>query len=266
MKPLSERLPLIDGAIDKLYGKWPPYVGDKSDFNRPFLIETTEIHSLGKGVYSCSDFGIHHDNDKWIAICTREEFEQRVKERRAMEKYEYMKEYLCSGVKPDLPDDVEIEILIKGQSSWLDAVVGELVWANGLRSTPDIEKFRIVDERYKPNSKKDWLGKGDRPSIGDSIDVYEDGCDVRRIIVCFVDENVVFGWDVSAPFVYAHFSRSVCTFKPTPTEEDELVERLAKTIKRAEEANTDLVLADEEYRLIASYAVKDGWRPPKSKD
>ena len=78
-----------------------------------------------------------------------------------MKSYEYMKEYECNGVKPDLPDDVKIEFLIKGQSSWFDTIVGELVWANGLRGVDDIEKFRIVDERWKPKTKNDWPQQGD---------------------------------------------------------------------------------------------------------
>lgn len=63
MKEYKERLPLIDEAIDKLDGEWP-----HSDLN--YLLEVTS-----KNAWACAV-----KQNKYL--CTRQEFEQRVKELR----------------------------------------------------------------------------------------------------------------------------------------------------------------------------------------
>lgn len=254
MKPLSERLDLVDKAIDELGGTPLWHEDDAVFLKRHINMDSSFITGSSSLAESA----------RRAFIYTREEFEQRVKERESMEKYEYMKEYLCSGVKPDLPDDVEIQVKLKNikySSEWskVTRTVGENSWDNGVLA------FRIVDDRWKPETKNDWYEKGELPPVDSLVDtigtnlVYGQGekeCRVRG----YVDGVIV----VQMSYGYGCFSLG--NLKPSKTEEDELVERLAKTIKKAEEANTDLVLANEEYRLIASYAVKDGWRPPKSKD
>jgi hypothetical protein len=259
MKPLSERLELIDKAIDELGGN-PLWHEDDSVF-------------LKRHINMDSSFITGHssleESARLAFICTRQEFEQRVKDRRAMEKYEYMKEYLCSGVKPDLPDDVEIEILIKGQSSWLDAVVGELVWANGLRSTPDIEKFRIVDERWKPEAKNDWYEKGELPPVGEVVEFYKDpyflqtdkdfctNGDELEVLAHRKGEasDVAIVWNKRA--LQARGVVREC-LKPLRTEEDELVERALKDI--------NLTDVSDPPNITARDLIKAGWRPPKIKD
>ena len=60
--------------------------------------------------------------------------------------YEYGVEYETNGEKPNLPDDVLVNVMFNGK--WKDwgnycNSVGVWVWSES-------DKFRIVDERYKP--------------------------------------------------------------------------------------------------------------------
>lgn len=67
--------------------------------------------------------------------------------------YKYGVEYETNGEKPDIDDDVLVEVhLIRSAiSGWygigdcISATVGAWDWL-------DIDKFRIVDERYKPTT------------------------------------------------------------------------------------------------------------------
>lgn len=144
MKTYKERLPEIDKAIFDLGGEWPPYVGDTSDFSRPFLIISTGNHSRGAGIYSCSNFGAEHDNVTWVRICTRTEFEARVADWRRL--YEW-----C---------DTELEfkefIQLKPRV-WASAAEEERVnWQLSLEGKP----------------KSDWFENGDWPPVGEVVEFF----------------------------------------------------------------------------------------------
>ena len=89
-------------------------------------------------------------------------------------KYEYGVEYETNGEKPDLPDDVKVEVKAVYRNSidesdgseWLSQRIVELnIWEN-------TTKFRIVDERYKP---KEQEMNSDLPPIGSIVDIIERG-------------------------------------------------------------------------------------------
>ena len=59
-------------------------------------------------------------------------------------KYEYGVEYECDGVKPELPDDVMVEVCANMKGRMFPYTVGgNTAWEHTAR-------FRIVDERFKP--------------------------------------------------------------------------------------------------------------------
>jgi hypothetical protein len=63
--------------------------------------------------------------------------------------YKWGVEYQTNGEKPDLPDDLVIEWLdIDGK--WIKTNAKGVCWTKAMCGAFDIEKFRIVDERYKP--------------------------------------------------------------------------------------------------------------------
>ena len=60
-------------------------------------------------------------------------------------KYEYGVEYTTNGVKPDLPDDVLVEVTYSKSGTWFENTVDDIRWLVG-----GVVSFRIVDQRYKP--------------------------------------------------------------------------------------------------------------------
>lgn len=72
--------------------------------------------------------------------------------------YKYGVEYECSGVKPDLPDDVLVAVRSSdhGFESFPERQVGINAWQL-------TAAFKIVDERYKPDS---WHARGELPPVG----------------------------------------------------------------------------------------------------
>lgn len=87
--------------------------------------------------------------DSGEVICTTEEFTQRAKELGWINGYLWGKECPTNGKKPDLPDDVIVEPIIIG-ITWTQTsrAVSGLSWNL-------IDRFRIVDQRYKPMSKSE---------------------------------------------------------------------------------------------------------------
>jgi len=99
--------------------------------------------------------------------------------------YEYMKEYECNGVKPDLPDDVLIQIrcdnhpTLKGD--WLYSgsdelpnipmLVGEMLLEDGNNNS--VTHFRIVDERYKPKNEQDVVNHPQHYQFFDGVEAIE---------------------------------------------------------------------------------------------
>ncbi len=304
MKPLNERLKLIDEAIDKLGGEFPKEAGVVGDSRYYKGISTGNLMILDDGapagdrVYTRQEFEQRLKDWKELYdwgmatipessrpnlsdfikdqiksgeyqhLADAEGFiweyhkmtEQRVKEREPMEEYEYMKEYECNGVKPDLPDDVKIEFLIKGQSSWFDTIVGELVWTNGLRGVDDIEKFRIVDKRWKSEYKNDWYEKGEIPANGTKVLGETDSHGWIEFIVTGhqIDKSPLGGLRVQINLLHkdgkTKNARLYQDIKPLRTEEDELLEKIENSLRNA---NTQ-VLDKYTYKALAKQLLKDG--------
>ena len=79
-----------------------------------------------------------------IYLCTTEEFQQRARELGYVNGYRYGVEYPTNGSKPDLPDDVIIQLSAPMRRGVLSAfAVSAMYAAKGAT-------FKITDERYKP--------------------------------------------------------------------------------------------------------------------
>lgn len=151
-------------------------------------------------------------------ICSAEEFLDRARELGWCNGYKYGVEYETNGKKPDLPDDVLIQgcYILTGIDESIPVKAGKAGW-------PMISKFRIVDEHYKTvntEPEKSWHKKGELPPVGSEIEVYAAGEEVRQIHVVWSGDGVVFGLDMGAPFVYAHFSEKAYKFRPLKTERE----------------------------------------------
>lgn len=119
----------IGKAVDELKGIWCS----------PSL--TTSWYIMSGGVMA---------NKNYDETFTREEFEKRARELGWINGYKYGVEYETNGNKPDLPDDVRIEWINGDRDDWAgNCTVRSLNWAGNPLCMP-VEKFRIVDERYKP--------------------------------------------------------------------------------------------------------------------
>lgn len=62
------------------------------------------------------------------------------------------------------------------------------------------------------------------PAAGSEIEVFADGEEVRAIHVVWSGDNVVFGYDLNAPFIYAHFSALDYKFRPIKTDCQKFIE------------------------------------------
>ena len=79
--------------------------------------------------------------------------------------YEYMKEYHCKIHKPQLPDDVEVDIL--EDNVWMgERKFKDVYWKR-------VYKFRIVDERYKPKAEQDVVHHPKHYQFFDGIEAIE---------------------------------------------------------------------------------------------
>ena len=84
--------------------------------------------------------------------------------------YEYMKEYECNGVKPDLDDDVKIKLRdALGKEACGHVTVGTFAKT----SWSYINKFKIVDERYKPKAEPDVVHRQKQYQFFDGIEAIE---------------------------------------------------------------------------------------------
>lgn len=112
-------------------------------------------------------------------ICTKREFESRVKERTPVRQpYMYGVEYSCDGQRPDLPDDVVVKQFYDGE--WLEGERSVKEW----KSWALVTAFKIVDERYKPKSEPSPMG-----FVGEKGDIYFNEADMRK--APDTDENFV---------------------------------------------------------------------------
>lgn len=86
---------------------------------------------------------------------TRAEFEKRARELGWINGYKYGVEYETNGKKPDLPDDVVVDIRIDNttyKNSWRSECTYRLPpdKISAIEFDYDVTAFRIVDQRYKP--------------------------------------------------------------------------------------------------------------------
>jgi len=111
------------------------------------------------GAYLCRDFG-HY---KWLGsdaagiICTRAEFEQRAKELGFINGYRWGVEYATNGKRPELEDDVEVKWFscVNGFVATGFGKVNSIEWsANPESLFHEVNKFTIVDQRYKPQDAR----------------------------------------------------------------------------------------------------------------
>lgn len=106
--------------------------------------------------------GIPPEGASLLKICGHEltlnDFKHRARELGWCNGYKYGVEYETNGNKPDLPDGVEIEHSVYGNFE-------EKVKAGLIVNWSRIDKFRIVDERYKP-VEQSWAGE---PSVDGGI-------------------------------------------------------------------------------------------------
>ena len=208
MKSYQERLPMIDKAIDALGGKWP-----KDAVNGDVL------HQFHSGRYIASIC----ESTTVKVICTREEFEQRKAELAAKEqpmKYEYGVEYETNGRKPDLPDDVLVEVF-NGEYWLVSWTVGNFNW-------DDVEKFRIVDERYKPKEQdmSDWYEKGELPPVGEVVDAMTEN---RTWVKSKVLDHRINSEGVNVAACMNNRTYRLfwsADFRPLRTETDKLIEQM----------------------------------------
>lgn len=109
--------------------------------------------------------------------------------------YEWGKEYPTNGKRPDLPIDLEIETLSNCGGNWHKSIVGRPDWRfdGGMG---DIVKFRITDQRYKPEPEpapaKPWFEAGEFPPAGTECEVLTCGVWYKTKIVGMNDNMCVY--------------------------------------------------------------------------
>lgn len=126
---------LIDKAVFDLNGIWPDGTGEENHLYRFYG------GRLVTGVYSTAPSTPEY-------VCNKDEFTQRAKDLGFINGFEWGKEYPTNGNRPDLPDDVLVEVnFYHASKNWHKDISRNWRWSIG-----DIVKFRIVDERYKPKA------------------------------------------------------------------------------------------------------------------
>jgi hypothetical protein len=93
------------------------------------------------------------NNYQYTTFCTVDEFTQRAKELGFINGYRYGVEYPTNGNRPDLPDDVLIDIKCNAGSDnwggWTDLDVSDASWTKEENDIP-ASSFKIIDPRYRP--------------------------------------------------------------------------------------------------------------------
>ncbi len=125
----------IDKAVHDLKGVLPDLVHPAQDARS---IDVGSYFLLSDNVHFKSRAGV-------ITSCTEGEFEKRASELGYINGYRYGIEYPTDGKKPDLPDDVVVEMRRKN-GSWHEDGEDEL---NQFHHR-SFSAFKITDERYKP--------------------------------------------------------------------------------------------------------------------
>lgn len=168
----------IKDAVIEVSGKWPSGVGRFLKARGPANVLDTDF-----------DFGCmsNSSSDYWIYLCTREEFESTAKRMGYIKGYEWGKEHATNGKRPELPDDVLIEVRYSKDGMWFDKTVGVSKWLVG-----GVVSFRITDPRHKPADEvssnalsqdqtlthseeglthSDWHERGELPPVGVECEV-----------------------------------------------------------------------------------------------
>jgi hypothetical protein len=171
-------------------------------------------------------------------------------------KYQYGVEYECDGVKPDLPDDVLVEVKFDGgykNFSHISDYYNQVhSWSWG-----SAKAFRIIDERFKPKEPGSlWFEKGELPPVGTECEVIRSDWDVwEKCKVLFVGElKVVFK---SESRVECAWDIEEIKFRPLRTERDELIERACHLMN---ERNASPLFS---VTKAAENLIDAGWRPTK---
>lgn len=135
--------------------------------NKQELIDKA-VHALG-GVFDGTLPKYNHEFDFWVTTSaegvttlravaagfsmTKEEFQQRASELGYINGYRYGVEYPTNGKKPDLDDDIFVDVKCKSGSNewqgWTDMTVADTAWTVKQNSIP-ATSFKIIDQRYKP--------------------------------------------------------------------------------------------------------------------
>lgn len=156
---------LIDKAVEDLKGELPGGRRNEESLSRsdwPHYFKS--VH----GIFLAT--GICENNH----VCEIREFTQRSRELGWCNGYKYGVEYETNGNKPDLPDDVIVQLRLPEST---------------LYSKPDTVKywelyfhkcecFLINDDRYKPvepATEKSWHEKGELPPVGEWVEFDEYG-------------------------------------------------------------------------------------------
>lgn len=198
----------------------------KSDLVAAFTLSSGEVTQI-----SVDDIG----------TISSQEFETTAKRMGYINGYRWGLEYATNGKRPDLPDTLLVKYQHKTDGEWLNNPFPVDGWAWEETS----KAFKIVDEAYKPAdtsylnalsnpeslthseeglTHSEWHERGELPPAGSEIEVFTEHEEVRAIHVVWSGDNVAFGYDLNAPFVYAHFSALAYKFRPVRTEREKFID------------------------------------------
>lgn len=134
---------LMDKAINEANGLWCS--------KHPLLFVSGELNVIypKHTKFICDRKGAA-SNGFWDLVCTVDEYTQRAKELGWLNGYKFGVEYETNGKKPDLPNDVLVEVKVV-RNEWGSAIPAGLIEFD--ETDLSAAAFRIVDQRYKPVSE-----------------------------------------------------------------------------------------------------------------
>lgn len=231
---------LIDKAVSQTKGIWQSggrYLKVSGRLN----IYHNEFEELD---FSATD---SFSNDFWNLVCSRAEFQQRARELGWINGFKWGVEYPTNGKKPDLPDDVLIEV---------DGEVSEWLPPRRIRVNDwqRAKKFRIVDDRYKPvteqpaGTKDDWFARGELPPVGVECEVLNsalDNADWEKCVIHFVGKIACVYTSESCAERCAYLD--VVKFRPIKSEREKFGLSLWKTINYNDNMQDDEILRQSRF-------------------
>lgn len=232
-------------------------------------IETMDIRiNEWKGIPPAGANGYSIGNDNF----SLDYIAQRARELGWCNCYKYGVEYETNGKKPDLPDDLIIEHSVFGNFE-------EPVRAGLIVSWGRIDKFRIVDERYKPvelfparlmqdgennqvfkadMSEKSWHEKGELPPVGERCEWRPHSPTKANWKSCTID--YIHGDSICVTNDDSYKTKQVLRnvkFRPLKTERERFVEAVTNAVK-AKHAAPDSV-----YKNFAIALYDAGFKAPE---